>query len=35
MRYAYLKSQIQVLEGYATRLKSDGQQQKIEKEAYS
>jgi chromosome segregation ATPase len=31
----YLKSQIQVLEGYVTRLKSDGQQQqKIENEAY-
>ena len=33
---AYLKNQIQVLEGYVTRLKSDGQQQqKIENEAYS
>ena len=32
---SYLKSQIQVLEGYVTRLKSDGQQQKIENEAYS
>ena len=32
----YLKNQIQVLEGYATRLKSDGQQQqKIENEGYS
>ena len=32
----YLKNQIQVLEGYATRLKSDGQQQqKIENERYS
>jgi len=33
---AYLQNQIQVLEGYVTRLKSDGQQQqKIENEAYS
>ena len=33
---AYLKNQIQVLEGYVTRLKSDDQQQqKIENEAYS
>jgi chromosome segregation ATPase len=31
----YLKNQIQVLEGYVTRLKSDSQQQqKIENEAY-
>ena len=32
---SYLKNQIQVLEGYVIRLKSDGQQQKIEDEAYS
>ena len=33
---AYLQNQIQVLEGYVTRLKSDSQQQqKIENEAYS
>ncbi|MGB8033946.1 MAG: hypothetical protein WCF03_09020 [Nitrososphaeraceae archaeon] len=33
---SYLKNQIQVLEGYVTRLKSDGQQQqKIGNEAYS
>ena len=32
----YLKNQIQVLEGYVTRLMSDGhQQQNIENEAYS
>ena len=32
----YLKNQIQALEGYVTRLKSDGQQQqKFENEAYS
>ena len=32
----YLQAQIQALEGYVTRLKSDGQQQqKIENEAYS
>jgi chromosome segregation ATPase len=32
---AYLQAEIQVLEGYVTRLKSDGQQHKIENEAYS
>ena len=33
---AYLQAQIQALEEYVTRLKSDGQtQQKIENEAYS
>ena len=33
---AYLQAQIQALEGYVTRIKSDGQQQqKIENEAYS
>ena len=36
MRLSYLKNQIQVLEGYVDRLKSDDQQQqKIENEAYS
>ena len=32
---AYLQNQIQALEGYVDRSKGDGQQQKIENEAYS
>src|SRR5207248_2961376 len=32
---SYLKNQIQVLEGYVIRLKSDGQQQKIEDDDYN